>query len=72
MSETQTTAISLNESCTLVTPSNPEMIQKLYSVQFFPGAEGIAALRVRVEWPVNRQPSTKPEGFLEALVPLPL
>lgn len=72
VSETQTTAISLNESCTLVTPSNPEMIQKLYSVQFFPGAEGIAALRVRVEWPVNRQPSTKPEGFLEALVPLPL
>lgn len=72
VSETQTTAISLNESCTIVTPSTPEMIQKVYSVQFFPGAEGIAAIRVRVEWPANRQPSTKPEGFLEALVPLPL
>lgn len=65
-------ALSLNESCTVVLPSTVEMLQKVYSVQFFPGIDGVSALRVRVEWPINRQPNTNPEGFLEALVPLPL
>jgi Tfp pilus assembly protein PilV len=65
-------ARSLNESCTEVLPNAPEMMQRVYSVQFFPGTDGVSAIRVRVEWPTNRQPNTKPEGFLEALVPLPL
>ncbi|RFC42117.1 MAG: hypothetical protein DVB28_002051 [Verrucomicrobia bacterium] len=65
-------ALSLNESCSVVSQNAPEMLQKVYSVQFFPGTDGVAAIRVRVEWPINRQPNTKPEGFLEALVPLPL
>jgi type II secretory pathway pseudopilin PulG len=62
----------INESCSLVDSKSPEVLQKVYSIQIYAGAAGVPALRVRVEWPALRQPNSRPEGFVEALVPLPL
>lgn len=62
----------INEAGSLVNSSAPEVLQKVYSVQITPGADGVPALRVRVEWPANRPPNSRPEGYLETLVPLPL
>lgn len=62
----------LNDSCSLVDSKSPEALQKIYSVQISPAASGIPAVRVRIEWPALRQPNSRPEGYLETLVPLPL
>ena len=64
--------LTLTESCSLMQTGSTEIIQKLYSVQISPGATGVPALRVRIEWPANRASNSRPEGFLETLVPLPL
>lgn len=62
----------ISESGSQVSTSSPEVLQKVYSVQITPGADGVPALRVRVEWPANRPQNSRPEGYLETLVPLPL
>jgi hypothetical protein len=62
----------VNESCAVNDPKSTEMLQKLYNVLILPGATNVPALRVRVEWPAMRVANSKPEGYLETLVPLPL
>jgi hypothetical protein len=62
----------VSESGIKVDPSSMDMIQKFYRVQISPGAESVSAVRVRVEWPAIRPTNSRPEGYLEALVPLPL
>lgn len=61
----------ISESCSLVSTSSPEILQKVYSVDITAGAIGVPAVRVRLEWPAIRPSNSRPEGFLETLVPLP-
>ena len=62
----------ISEAGSQVSTSSPEFLQKVYRVQITPGADGVPALRVKVEWPANRPQNSRPEGYLETLVPLPL
>lgn len=63
----------LDESGTPVTPTAQTPLSKTFSVNFAAASAGTTAIRVTVKWPVPSSTTSTlaPEGFLDALIPLP-
>jgi hypothetical protein len=63
----------LDESGTPVTTATQSPLSKTFSVNFAAASAGTTAIRVTIKWPVSVSATSTlaPEGFLDALIPLP-